>query len=68
MAKLKEFCQDETDFKLEIVANQYPLEVRFTPSETQLSLFHDKYINEDGEVGYVSVFCGIDTTVKNISS
>ena len=64
VSKLKEFCSEETEFKVEIIENTYPLEVRYTPSETQLSFFQDKYINKDGEVGYVSVFCGIETTVK----
>ena len=64
VADLKKFCEENTNFSVEIIEDVYPLEVRFCPSASQLSFFSDKYVNKDGEVGHVSVFCGIEPTMK----
>lgn len=64
VAELKKFCADNTNFDVQVVEEIYPLEVHFVPSATQLSFFPDQYTNEDGEIGFISVACGIEPTVK----
>lgn len=64
VTELKTFCEENTRFLCEIVENVYPIEVRFTPSASQLSLFPNLGADENGEIGYISVFCGVEPTVK----
>ena len=60
--ELKKFCEENTRFSVEIVENVYPLEVRFYPIQTQMSMFEKK--DEPIEKGYVSVICGLEPTVR----
>lgn len=64
IAELKTFCEENTHFSVEVIENVYPIEVRFSPNATQISFFKDEYVNEDGEIGYVSIFGGIEPLVK----
>lgn len=64
VADLKKFCEEETNFTVEVIEDCYPLEVRFKPSISQLSFFKDDYTDKNGEVGHISVFGGIEPTVK----
>ena len=64
VADLKKFCEEDTNFTVEVIEDDYPLEVRFTPNETQMSFFAEQYVDENGEVGHISVFGGIEPTVK----
>ncbi len=64
VAELKKFCAESTNFDVEIVEAIYPLEVRFVPTTQQLSLFAEQYVDGDGEIGFISVVCGIEPTVK----
>ena len=63
VAELKKFCEEGTNFEVAIIEDVYPLEVRFVPSASQISFFPEKYVDSDGEVGYISVFGGIEPTV-----
>ena len=65
VAELKKFCADNTNFDVQVVEEIYPLEVHFVPSATQLSFFPDRAIVMNrGEIGFISVVCGIEPTVK----
>lgn len=64
VTELKTFCEENTNFSVEIIEDVYPLEVRFLPSASQLSFFSDRCVDENGEVGHISVFACIEPTVK----
>ncbi len=64
VTSLKSYCEEKTDFTMQVVEDMYPLEVHFIPATKQMTLFADQIVDEDGEIGYISVICGIETTVK----
>ena len=60
---LMKFCEAQTDYLCEIRHKDYPLAVVFTPNP-QLGVFAEN-IDEDGEIGEMTISCGLDTVVKS---
>ena len=61
---LKKFCDEHTRLEPCILDDEYPIRVQFVPS-SQLSLFGDENIDENGEVNDLTVTVGLTTTVKS---
>lgn len=63
-AALEKFCNEETNFAVEILTENYPLSVKFTPN-AQISLFDSENYNvdENGEIGNILISLGQSTRV-----
>lgn len=61
---LKKFCEDHTDLDALILDDEYPIRVQFNPS-TQLSLFNEGNIDENGEVNALVVTVGLTSAVRS---
>ena len=61
---LKKFCEDHTDLDALILDDEYPIRVQFIPS-TQLSLFNEGNIDENGEVNALVVTVGLTSAVRS---
>lgn len=58
-AKLKDFCEDNTELKVAILTGEYPVKIAFTPmDEDQTSLYEN-----DKSPLTLLVSCGIETQV-----
>ena len=62
--KLRKFCEDHTDLTPCILDESYPFRVQFIPDE-QTSLFDDGNVDENGEIGDLTVVVGLSTSVKS---
>ena len=62
--KLRTFCEDHTDLTPIIMEEEYPIRVQFIP-DSQLSLFGNENIDENGEVNDLTVVVGLSTAVKS---
>lgn len=62
--KLRKFCEDHTDLTPIIMEDKYPIRVQFIP-DSQLSLFGNENIDENGEVNDLTVVVGLSTAVKS---
>ncbi|MBQ8926092.1 MAG: hypothetical protein IJ051_07545 [Clostridia bacterium] len=62
--KLTKFCEDRTDLAPIIVDDNYPIMVIFYPN-SQLSLFADDNVDNNGEVNSLTVTVGLSTSVKS---
>ena len=62
--KLRKFCEDHTDLTPIIMEDEYPIRVQFIP-DSQLSLFGNENIDENGEVNDLTVVVGLSTAVKS---
>lgn len=62
--QLTAFCYEKTDLAAVILDNEYPFRVQFIP-ETQLSLFENPNVDENGEFNDMTVTVGLTTTVKS---
>lgn len=65
LADLKKFCDETTDFEVMILSDEYPLQIHFIPRPTQTSVFDAKLIDENGEIGFISVSLGVSTVVRS---
>lgn len=61
---LKKFCEDHTDLDALILDDEYPLRVQFLP-DTQLSLFSEDNVDENGEVNDLVVTVGLTSSVRS---
>lgn len=63
-AALEKFCNEETNFAVEILTENYPLSVKFTPN-AQMSLFDSENytVDENGEIGNILISVGQSTRV-----
>lgn len=61
---LQKFCEDHTDLTAIIMDGDYPIRVQFIPN-TQLMLFGNENIDENGEVNDLTVTVGLSTAVKS---
>ena len=61
---LNKFCDDQTDLEACILDDKYPIRVQFVP-DSQLSLFGDENVDENGEVNNLTVTVGLSTCVKS---
>lgn len=63
-AALEKFCNEETNFAVEILTDNYPLSVKFTPN-AQMSLFDSENytVDENGEIGNILINVGQSTRV-----
>ena len=62
--KLRKFCEDHTDLTPIIIDAEYPIRVQFIP-DSQLSLFGNENIDENGEVNDLTVAVGLSTAVRS---
>lgn len=62
--KLRKFCDDHTDLTPCILDETYPFRVQFIP-DSQISLFGDENVDENGEIGDLTVVAGLSTSVKS---
>ena len=62
--KLRKFCEDHTDLTPCILDETYPFRVQFIP-DAQTSLFDDGNVDENGEIGDLTVVVGLSTSVKS---
>ena len=62
--KLRKFCEDHTDLTPIIIDAEYPIRVQFIP-DSQLSLFGNENIDENGEVNDLTVAIGLSTAVRS---
>ena len=61
---LNKFCKDQTDLEAYILDNEYPIRVQFLPT-SQISLFSEDNVDENGEVNDLTVTVGLSTCVKS---
>lgn len=61
---LKKFCDDHTDLEAYILDDEYPIRVQFIPA-SQISMFGDLNVDENGEVNDLTVTVGLSTCVKS---
>lgn len=64
---LCKYCDKETDLIAEILANEYPFRVKFSP-DYQLSIFDERVDTETGEIkdpGELTITVGMTTAVKS---
>ena len=62
--KLRKFCEDHTDLTPCILDEAYPFRVQFIP-DAQTSLFDDGNVDENGEIGDLTVVAGLSTAVRS---
>lgn len=62
--KLFQFCEENTELSVIFLDETYPFRVQFIPN-TQLSLFGDENVSENGEVNDLTVTIGLTTSVKS---
>lgn len=68
IADLEKFCEKETNFKVHILTDCYPLQVHFTPAETQQSMFDADTadnVDENGEITSIIITLGISPQVRS---
>lgn len=65
VADLKKFCNEATGFEITILSDDYPLQIHFIPTPTQTSFFDTELVDENGEVGCLSVILGVSTVVRS---
>lgn len=61
---LKKFCEDHTDLEPYILDDEYPIRVQFLPS-SQMTLFGNENIDENGEVNDLTVTVGLSSAVRS---
>jgi len=61
---LKKFCDDHTDLEAYILDDDYPIRVQFLPS-SQMRLFGEDNVDENGEVNDLTVTVGLSSAVKS---
>ena len=61
---LNKFCDDHTDLEVYILDDAYPIRVQFLP-KSQLTMFGDENVDENGEVNDLTVTVGLSTCVKS---
>ena len=61
---LAKFCEDRTELAAIILDDSYPIRVQFLP-DSQLTLFGDDNVDENGEVNDLTVTVGLSTSVKS---
>ena len=64
VGKLRKYCDENTDLTPVIMDEKYPIRVQFIP-DSQLSLFGNKNIDENGEVNDLTVSVGLVTAVES---
>ena len=62
--KLRKFCEESGDLTPVIVDNEYPFRVQFFPG-SQISMFENENIDENGEVNHLTVVVGLSTSVES---
>lgn len=63
---LKTFCENQTELDAYILADEYPIQVQFIPKNpTQLTLFGNDNVDENGEVNDLTVTVGLSSAVKS---
>lgn len=71
IADLENFCEKETNFKVHILTDCYPMQVHFTPAETQQSMFDadtaelTDNVDENGEIKSIIITLGISQQVRS---
>lgn len=61
---LRKYCDEKTELSPVIVDIEYPFRVQFFP-DTQMSMFGDENIDENGEINHLEVTVGLTTTIKS---
>lgn len=61
---LKKFCEEQTELEPYILTDEYPIRVQFIPC-SQMSLFDDENIDENGEVNELMVTVGLISTIRS---
>ena len=61
---LNKFCDDHTELEVYILDDAYPIRVQFLP-KSQLTMFCDENVDENGEVNDLTVTVGLSTCVKS---
>ena len=64
LENLREFCEDNTDFNVAVLAGKYPVRFTFEPIR-QMGMFDEENIDENGEIGGLTITVGLSTTVKS---
>lgn len=63
---LQDFCEENTDFNVVLMSNEYPFRVQFIPCDpAQTTMFETNNISEDGEVNDLVVTVGLSTYIKS---
>ena len=61
---LNKFCEKHTDLEALILDDEYPIRVQFLPN-SQISLFGEDNIDENGEVNALIVTVGLTSSVRS---
>lgn len=61
---LNKFCEDQTDLEVHILDDEYPIRVQFLPN-SQLTMFSDTNVDENGEVNDLTVTVGLSSGVRS---
>lgn len=63
---LEAFCEEQVGMQVDVITNQYPVVVKFTPG-SQMSIFSDpeENIDENGELNSMTVIVGLTTEVRS---
>lgn len=69
LENLREFCEDNTDFNVAVLAGKYPVRFTFEPIR-QMGMFDEENdemenVDENGEIGGLTITVGLSTTVKS---
>lgn len=64
LENLREFCEDNTDFNVAVLADKYPVRFTFEPIR-QMGMFDEENIDENGEIGSLTITAGLSTSVKS---
>ena len=69
LENLREFCEDNTDFNVAVLAGKYPVRFTFEPIK-QMGMFDEENdemenVDENGEIGGLTITVGLSTTVKS---
>lgn len=61
---MNKFCDDQTDLEAYILDDTYPVRVQFIPN-SQIRLFGENNVDENGEVNDLTVTIGLTITVRS---
>ena len=61
---IRKLCEERTDLTVCIDEDHYPFNAAFLPNR-QLSMFGDKNVDENGEIGSLTITVGLSTSIKS---
>ena len=62
VVELHKYCEKETEFSVVVRDDEYPFRLQFIP-DPQQTIFKDQNIDENGEVGDLTISVGLTTSV-----